>query len=106
MDCIEETEETKELFVVKKGDKWCVVHGHPKKPGSKTDKPEGSIIKCFPGTPEGKKQAEAMHKAIIISKIKRGEMNQLDKDADISGNYSINLLNIEDKPIIVLNKLI
>lgn len=72
----EELEEVKELFVVKRDGKWCVIHGHPQKQGSKTDKPEGSIIKCFPGTEEGKKQAEAMHKAIVISKIKRGEMIQ------------------------------
>jgi len=44
--------------VEKRGNKWCVVHGHPKKPGSKTDKPEGSIIKCFPT----KAEADAMHK--------------------------------------------
>lgn len=73
-----ELEEIKELFVVKKGDKWCVIHGHPKKPDSKTDKPAGSIIKCFPGTPEGKRKADAMHAAIIISKIRRGEMSEED----------------------------
>jgi len=54
-----------ENMVVKRGEEWCVVHGHPQKPGSKTDKPEGSIIKCFPT----KEQADAMHKAIIISQI-------------------------------------
>lgn len=45
---------------------WCVVHGHPKKAGSKTDKPEGSIIKCF----RYKEQAEAMHRAILASQAK------------------------------------
>lgn len=50
----------KELFVRKRGDRWCVTHS------------DGRIIKCFPV----KAQAEAMHKAIIISKIKRGEMSE------------------------------
>jgi len=105
-DPITDLEEIKELFVVKRGEKWCVVHGHPQKPGSKTDKPEGAIIKCYPGTPEGKKHAEAMHKAIIISKIKRGEMNQTDKEIDLSGDYSFNILNVEGKQRIILEKLI
>jgi len=56
----EQTE--KELFVRKRGDKWCVTHS------------DGRIIKCFPD----KAQADAMHKAIIISKIKRGEMSEND----------------------------
>jgi len=47
--------------VERRGKKWCVVHGHPKKAGSKTDKPEGSIIKCF----DTKKEADAMHRAIM-----------------------------------------
>lgn len=47
--------------VEKRGNKWCVVHGHPKK--GPRDKPKGSIIKCFPT----KKQAIAMHQAILIS---------------------------------------
>jgi hypothetical protein len=53
--------------VVKRGNKYCVVHGHPMKKGSKTDKPKGSIIHCFPT----RKQAEAQHKAIVISELKR-----------------------------------
>jgi DNA adenine methylase len=61
-----------ELTVVKRGDKWCVVHGHPIKPGSKTDKPPGSIIKCFPT----KEEAVAMHKAIIVSQKRRGELGE------------------------------
>ena len=68
------SEVEKELFVVKRGDKWCVIHGSPMVPGSKTDKPPGSIIKCFPT----KAQADRMHKAIIISKIKRGEMSDIE----------------------------
>lgn len=79
-ECLEEcdiefmSEVEKELFVEKRGDKWCVIHGSPITPGSKTDKPIGSIIKCFPT----KAQADRMHKAIIISKIKRGEMNEIE----------------------------
>lgn len=72
----------KELSVVKRDDKWCVVHGHPQKPGSKTDKPEGSVIKCFPT----KEQAEAMHKAIIISQIKKekgGKLAELLNEFDL-----------------------
>ena len=64
---------TEKLSVVKRGSQWCVVHGHPKKAGSKTDKPKGAIIKCFPT----KSEADRMHKAIIISKIKRGEMKDV-----------------------------
>jgi len=55
--------ETKELYVRKRGDQWCVVHS------------DGSIIKCFPT----KVQADKMHKAIIISKIKRGKMQSTEK---------------------------
>jgi len=61
-------------MVRKRGSKWCVLHGHPQKPGSKTDKPVGSVIKCFPfkegdkaSEARAKKKAEAMHQAIIIS---------------------------------------
>jgi cation transport regulator ChaB len=113
-----EIDTIKELFVVNRNGKWCVIHGHPQKPGSKTDKPEGSIIKCFPGTPEGKSQAEAMHKAIIISKIKRGEMGQeiselndvkdlINKlnDMDIDSNYSIHMNNIGNHHIILFDKI-
>lgn len=60
-------------MVEKRNGRWCVVHGHAQKAGSKTDKPKGSIIKCFPGTEEGHKQALAMHQAIMASKAKRGE---------------------------------
>lgn len=54
-------------MVVKRGDKWCVVHAHPQKPGSKTDKPPGTVIKCF----DTKQDAKAMHRAILISQAKR-----------------------------------
>lgn len=56
-------------MVKKQNGKWCVLHGHPMKKGSKTDKPIGSVIKCFPGTPYGKAKAEAMHRAILISEL-------------------------------------
>ena len=51
-------------MIVKRGKKWCVAHGSPKKPGSKTDKPKGTIIKCF----DTKAEAEAMHRAIMANK--------------------------------------
>lgn len=54
-------------MVKKINGKWCVIHAHAKKAGSKTDKPKGSIIHCYPGTPEGRKRANAMHAAIVIS---------------------------------------
>jgi hypothetical protein len=52
-------------MVVKKGNKYCVVHGSPKKKGSKTDKPKGTIIKCF----DTESEALKMHRAIEISKL-------------------------------------
>lgn len=54
-------------MIKKIGDKWCVVHGSPKKKGSKTDKPMGTVIKCF----KSKKDALRMHRAIMASKSKR-----------------------------------
>ena len=54
-------------MVVKRGNKYCVVHGHPQKAGSKIDKPEGTVIKCF----STKEEAEAMHKAILVSQSKK-----------------------------------
>jgi len=86
---IEEEEELaeKELSVEKRGDKWCVVHGHPQKPGSPTDKPKGSIIKCFPT----KADAERMHKAIIIRQKTK-------EDADLSEEGGHKVLNIQKFP--------
>lgn len=67
------------MTVEKRGERWCVVHGHPQKKGSKTDKPKGSVIKCFPGTPQGKEKAMAMHRAILISQAKqRGDSVEID----------------------------
>lgn len=50
-------------MIEKRGNKWCVIHGHPKKTDSKTDKPKGAIIKCFNTETEAKR----MHTAIILS---------------------------------------
>ena len=58
-------------MVQKIGNKWCVVHAHPMKPSSKTDKPIGTPIYCYSidkyGEEEAKKKADKMHQAILIS---------------------------------------
>jgi len=46
---------------------YGVYHAHPKRKGNKTDKPKGTLIKAF----HTKKEALAMHRAIMISKKKR-----------------------------------
>lgn len=43
-------------MIVQRGSQWCVVHGHEQKPGSKTDKPKGAIIKCFDTREEAKEK--------------------------------------------------
>ena len=53
---------------------WAVVHGHKKKPGSKTDKAPGTPIKIYPGGRHDKgarKKALAMHYAIRMSQKRR-----------------------------------
>jgi hypothetical protein len=59
------------LNVERRGNAYCVVHGHPMKPGSKTDKPEGTAIKCYSieefGEAGARKKANAMHYAIAMS---------------------------------------
>lgn len=50
-------------MIEKRGNKWAVVHAHPQKPGSKRDKPPGTVIATF----DTKAQAQAMHKAIMAS---------------------------------------
>jgi DNA adenine methylase len=55
---------TKELIVEKRGNEYCVIHHHHKIVDGKDQ--FGTPIKCFPT----KEQADAMHKAIIISEIK------------------------------------
>ena len=54
-----------------------MVHGHPRKVGSKTDKPKGSVIKCYPFKPgsetseaNAKRKADAQHYAIMMSEQK------------------------------------
>ena len=54
------------MTVETRGGRYCVVHGHPKKKGSKTDKPKGSIIKCF----KDKDKARKMHTAIVLSELR------------------------------------
>ena len=53
--------------VIKKDGKYCVIHGHKKKEGSKTDKPKGSVIKCH----SSKEKARKQHIAILLSKLRR-----------------------------------
>ena len=65
---IELEEIIQEMTVEKRGGYWCVLHGHPKNPGSKTDKPIGTPIKCYSiakyGEEGARKRAYAMHYAI------------------------------------------
>jgi hypothetical protein len=61
-----------EKNVEKRGDKYCVVHGHAQKEGSSTDKPKGTAIKCF----DNAKEAYAMHYAIVQSQKRRGEVEK------------------------------
>lgn len=59
-----------EKNVEKRGDKYCVVHGHAQKEGSDTDKPKGTSIKCF----DNAKEAYAMHTAIVESQKRAGDI--------------------------------
>lgn len=68
-------------MIEKRGNAWCVVHGHAQKSGSKTDKPKGSVIKCYSFVPGNKtsedtarKKAAAMHYAISISQSKAASL--------------------------------
>lgn len=58
-------------MVVKRGNSWCVVHAHPKKEGSTTDKAPGTAIECYSiakyGNEGARKKANAMHYAIVMS---------------------------------------
>ena len=56
-------------MVVKRGNQWCVVHAHEQKEESKTDKPPGTVIKCF----ATKKEADEMHRAILASQAREKE---------------------------------
>lgn len=55
----------------------CVVHGHNPKKDSATDRPKGSIIKCYSFADYGRKQAiekaHAMHYAIAKSEASQGQ---------------------------------
>ena len=58
--------------------RYCVVHGHPQKKESVTDKPIGSIIKCYTYNPtnessrqEALRKARALHYAITKSQERR-----------------------------------
>lgn len=63
---------TIEKNVEKRGDKYCVVHGHAQKEGSDTDKPKGTAIKCF----DNAKDAYAMHYAIVQSQKRSGDVEK------------------------------
>jgi hypothetical protein len=62
-------------MVAKRGNCYCVLHGHAKIEGSETDKPKGARIKCYCAPADGtleqcRRKAEAMHRAILISESK------------------------------------
>jgi len=75
-------EGTSERIVKKMGDKICVLHGHPQKEGSKTDKPEGTPIKCYSiaefGEAGAMKKAQAMHYAIAMSEKREDPISEVD----------------------------
>jgi hypothetical protein len=52
--------------IIKRGNRWCVAHGHDQKKDSETDRPKGAIIKCF----NTKEEAIKMHVAIMLSEKK------------------------------------
>jgi hypothetical protein len=54
----------RKVMIIKRGNEWLVVHGHPKKKGSKTDQPKGTVI----GRHKTKAAAQAQHRAIMASK--------------------------------------
>lgn len=60
-------------MVKQKGRCVCVVHGHAKKKGSKTDKAKGANIKCYCGKSmkDNWRKARAMHYAITRSQARR-----------------------------------
>jgi len=57
------------MTVKRRGASVCVLHGHPKKKGSKRDKPKGSVIKCYSiakyGLQGAWRKARAQHYAIM-----------------------------------------
>jgi hypothetical protein len=52
-----------------------VLHGHPQKAGSKTDKPEGTVMKSYSYAQYGKagaiRRAYAMHSAVKHSEARK-----------------------------------
>lgn len=58
-------------MVTIESDRACVRHAHKPKVGSETDKPIGTVIKCYSFEKYGKdnaiKKAHALHYAIILS---------------------------------------
>ncbi len=74
--------ETGEYTVEKRGNKWCVVHGHPKKPGSKTDKPKGSVIACH----DTEKEAEAQHAAIKARQAQQSTGNKKTRKVEMNAD--------------------
>ena len=64
-------------MVRKRGNAWCVLHGHSRKPGSPRDKPKGTVIKCYDFVSGNKRsesiakaKAHALHRAIVANKNK------------------------------------
>ncbi|MEX2753977.1 MAG: hypothetical protein Q6365_001195 [Candidatus Sigynarchaeota archaeon] len=76
------------MTVEKRGNKWCVLHGHPQKAGSETDRPAGSVIKCF----NTAKEAYAMHYAIVKSEERRGDEFELYDVQPLDDNTTFSLL--------------
>lgn len=79
------------MTVEKRGNKYCVVHGHAQKPGSKTDKPPGSIIKCF----DNPEDAYKMHHAIVKSQ-ERGDSTYTVTHMDSMNIFRVAVLDITD----------
>jgi hypothetical protein len=83
--------------VEKRGDKWCVLHGHPQKTGSKTDKPAGTAIDCYSiaefGEEGARKKAMAMHYAIVKSQ-ERGDSKCIYVEVDSNGKSQIQVIEL------------
>jgi hypothetical protein len=99
------TSETTGLFdsdngfdtVEKRGGSWCVLHGHPQKEGSKTDKPPGTAIHCYSiaefGEEGARKKAMAMHYAITQSQA-RGDSRCIYVDSDANGKQYVQVIEL------------
>jgi len=86
------------MTVEKRGDEWCVLHGHPQKTGSKTDKPAGTPIHCYSiaefGEEGARKKAMAMHYAIQMSEA-RGDSKCIMVDIDSNGESHIHIIELD-----------